>query len=256
MPVMILSCLLGNACSPPPDLDRTILEQPNHVVGLEITYRPGSQEFAHPAEVGPETIREALQSIQTYPSSLIPRVMKRFHDPHPAFSDTQIQVLTQALSQALRQATALETATFFWVHPRENGIQEITSGGIYAEQHQLHLILANYRHTITDRSAIPSLKKQPLRVLGDPLYRLEALSPSHMVDPKLTANLWAPKAQHFLYPRQGSPTLQKSEEAAGTSLPSKPPAKERLNHLRELYREGLITDGEYQEKRKEILDGL
>lgn len=253
---MMVACVLGYACSPTPSLDRTILERPNQVVGLEVTYRPGSQEFAHPAEVDPNMIREALQAIQAYPSSLIPRVMKPFQAPYPAFSETQIDVLSPALAQAFAQATSLETATFFWVHPRENGIQEITSGGMYADHHQLHLILANYRYTITDRSAIPSLRKQPLRVLGDPLYRLEAISPSQPVDPKLTATLWSPKAQHFLYPRKGVSQRKGPEKTPEPFRPAQPTVKQRIKKLNELYREGLITEEEYQEKRKEILGGL
>ena len=246
-------------CSTSESLTRQIVDERYQAIGLEVTYRDGSHEYDHPALLPPEHIHDILSTIQAFPASMIPRVLKGLHQPSPAFSEEQLNFFSKYLSQALLQATPLETATFFWVHSRENGLFEITSGGMYVEGETLHVLLPNYRHTVSSHTLLDSLKQTPLFPREDPLYHLEAKAPARPQETRATATLWAPTGYHFLFPLHADMDDHQTTEGSRSDTRDRheqATVKKRLERIQALHQDGLITDQEYKEKKQEILDGL
>ncbi len=252
---------LNISCASETPATRYILDSPDKTVGMEVTYREGSPEYFHPVAVNPEFLDQFLKLIEVQPSSLLDRLTGSSATIQKAFSDEQLEVLTGPLSKALEQSTSLETVTFFWATPRGNGIWEITSGGMFLHDNNLHLVLPNFRHTVPATTPPQQLKEHPLTPLGEPLHSLKPIDPVKQLSPSLATEFWAPQAPHFVVSLQA---LAKEPTPLGSSQgPTSNPPKEiresirhRLKNLEELRKEGLLTEHEYQLKRQEILEEL
>ena len=67
---------------------------------------------------------------------------------HPAFTDKDIAFFAPLLALALSKATPEEVVTFYQTRAISAIAREVTSGGLFVQGDELHLILANYRsHT-------------------------------------------------------------------------------------------------------------
>ncbi len=136
------------ACSPMQFTTLTIYETPQSFVRLEIDRTLGHQAgHTHPSDVSPElmaavlrgiTIQEPLTRIPLYDDWTVPR-------RHPAFSDEEVQFWAPALSLALQKATAQEIVTFYRTVQASAIRRVVTSGGLYVDGDELHLILSNLR---------------------------------------------------------------------------------------------------------------
>lgn len=240
---------------------RIIIDQPDRTIGLEVTYREGAHEYTHPANIPPATLLQAFRYIQVIPASLLSRLTGGSSIHEPAFTEEQTAWLAEKISSALAQATALETATFFWSSPRENGIWEITSGGAYIHHEALHLHLANYRHAVSGKTLDPQLKYHPLTPWDEPIHRLEATPPLRDHSSEFSTILRLASSWHFQLPlaktKPNTTThTSKSNEEQTNADNSSESIRQRLQLLQELQQNGLITEEEYQRKRKEILNGL
>ncbi len=249
------------SCQSGPSTTRYIVNRPDQMVGMEVTYRDGAPEYSHPAVLTTELISHALQHIEVQPSSLLDQITGASSTRHEAFPEKQRQDLAQHISHALQQATPLETITFYWTTPRGNGIWEITSGGMYLRENDLHLILPNYRQTVPSKNPPQTSRNQPLAQLGDPLHSLKALPPAQQHTYDLATELWSPQTPHFIIALNELPNVPPTSgnQQAETSmqlLNSEQSIKQRLKRLEKLHQEGLLLDNEYQDKRQEILDEL
>ncbi|HXX76066.1 MAG TPA: hypothetical protein VEI50_13130 [Nitrospiraceae bacterium] len=139
------------ACSPTQFTTVTIYETPARYVRLEFdrTVKKG-MEHSHPISLTPEQVAavlggvridEPLAKLPVYDDMSVPRV-------HQAFTDAEIAFLAPLLAQALSQATPEEVVTFYHTRDLSALSREVTSGGVFVQGDELHLILANYRsHT-------------------------------------------------------------------------------------------------------------
>jgi hypothetical protein len=84
------------------------------------------------------TIDEPITRMPIYDDTSIPR-------HHRAFDENMIAFLAPLLSLGLGQATSEEVITFYLSKDRSGGRREVTSGGLFVEGEELHLLLANYR---------------------------------------------------------------------------------------------------------------
>jgi len=248
-------------CTSGPPTTRHLVDQPDKTVGMEVTYREGSPEYSHPAVLTPKLLDQVLQLIEIQPSSLLDRIAGGSSTAQKAFSDEQRGFLANHLATAMNQATPLETVTFYWATPRGNGIWELTSGGLYLQENNLHLVLPNYRQTVPARNPPEVPRKHPLIRIGESLHSLRAINPGQQLPHSLTTELWSAQTPHFVFPLiELTDVHMTSEVPQGT--PSAPPLspeqsiKQRLQVLEELRQEGLLTEKEYQHKRQKILEGL
>ena len=141
------------ACSPRQFTTVTIYDTPAAYVRLEFdrTVTKG-REHSHPISLTPEQIAAVLGGVKVdEPIALVrgdilqgnpvPRV-------HPAFTDKEIELFAPLLALALSKAMPEEVVTFYETRDLSATSREVTSGGVFVQGEELHLILANYRsHT-------------------------------------------------------------------------------------------------------------
>ena len=146
-----VSAVLVGACGPSQFATVTIYETPARYVRLEFdrTVKKGA-EHSHPISLTPEQvaavlggvkIMEPLAKFPIYDDTSVPRV-------HPAFTDKEIAFFAPLLAQALGKAMPEEVVTFYQTRDLSALSREVTSGGLFVQGDELHLVLANYRsHT-------------------------------------------------------------------------------------------------------------
>ena len=83
------------------------------------------------------SVREHRNALQRFFSGEAPR--------EPVFREEEIALLVPRLTEALEQARRDERVTFYLSKPQTSIKREITSGGLYIHDHELHFILGNHR---------------------------------------------------------------------------------------------------------------
>jgi hypothetical protein len=152
--ILAFACTgLLSACSPRQFTTITIYDTPNAYVRLEFdrTVKQGL-EHAHPISLKPEQIAAVLAGVRIEEPLALVRgdILQRDIVPptHPAFTDGEITFWAPLLTLALSKATPEEVVTFYQTRPISAITREVTSGGLFIQGDELHLILANYRsHT-------------------------------------------------------------------------------------------------------------
>ena len=144
--------LIG-ACSPRQFTTVTIYDTPAAYVRLEFDrmVRKGT-EHSHPISLTAQQISAVLAGVRIdEPIALVQGdILLRDHIPriHPAFSDKEIELFAPLLALALSKATPEEVVTFYQTRDISAITREVTSGGLFVQGDELHLILAIYRsHT-------------------------------------------------------------------------------------------------------------
>jgi hypothetical protein len=144
--------LIG-ACSPRQFTTVTIYDTPATYVRLEFdrTVTKG-MEHSHPISIKPEQISAVLGGVRIHEPIALVRgdILQRDPVPrvHPAFTDKDITLFAPLIALALSKATPEEVVTFYHTQKISAITREVTSGGLFVQGDELHLILANYRsHT-------------------------------------------------------------------------------------------------------------
>lgn len=126
----------------------TIFETPTAFVRLEIDRAISpKQGHTHPVVLTPEqmaavlsgiTVDEPFAKLPIYDDTSQPR-------HHPAFTETEVALFSPLLAMALSKGTSEEIVTFYQSRWLSGSSREVTSGGLFVQGDELHLILANYR---------------------------------------------------------------------------------------------------------------
>lgn len=123
-----------------------IYETPSMYVRLEIDRSFGTSH-SHPATLSGDQISWALSGIIIEePLARLP-ILDDMSQPrrHPAFTEKETGMLAPLLSAALAKATSEEIVAFYETTPSSGIRREVTSGGLFVLDGELHVILANYR---------------------------------------------------------------------------------------------------------------
>ncbi len=128
---------------------QTIYESSTQFVRLEVDHTMGG-EHSHPADISTAEMTAVLSGIMIEePTRLMPSLpfFSKDEEPprHPAFNPTEIRLLAPLLVKGLRLATPEEVVTFYHATQKTAIIRNVTSGGIFANGDELHIILSNYR---------------------------------------------------------------------------------------------------------------
>ncbi len=166
---------LSLGCHAAPFPTVTIYETSEAYVRLEANHLlTHSTGYSHPSSIDPDLMAAVLEGIQVeepytripgYDDLSIPR-------RHPAFTQADIDRFAPLLSEALRQATPEEVVTFYQSARLSALSHEVTSGGLFVEGDELHLLLSNLRSgtdPVADIGVAPSK--------DDRLRPLESLAP-------------------------------------------------------------------------------
>jgi len=146
---------------------------------IDRTVNP-KQGHAHPVVLTPEqmaavmsgiTIEEPLTRLPIYDDTSQPR-------HHRAFTESEVTFFSPLLSMALSKGTPEEIVTFYQSRTFPGSSREVTSGGLFVQGDELHLILANY-HSPTHYSADIGMadttdeRMTPLRALAPQRGKLD-----------------------------------------------------------------------------------
>ena len=151
---LLLIFATAAACTPPNFTTLTIYESPRAFVRLEVdrTLMEGTKH-SHPANLSPEHMAAILRGvIVEEPVTRLP-LYDDFGQQrrHPALTEREVSFFAPLLALALSKASPDEIITFYETETLSGafsgGGREVTSGGLFLQGEDLHLILVNYRST-------------------------------------------------------------------------------------------------------------
>jgi len=259
-----LFLMLSAGCASQPVVSKVFFEDEDRLIRLDVIYRTGGQEHSHPVELRETELANALRSISVQPQRGLDSFFlgqKGFQFP-PAFSEEMVQFLASPGVDALHQATPLEEVVFYFNLPREDGIiHEITSGSFYVQGKYLNLMLANYRHGIVGTLEDTRARDNPLTVLGKPLYEFMPGPSVRIEEPQVGLSLFRDVSQHIsidLHAGVNSiqDSLKEKEGSQDDQVSAEMTTVEKLRELATMRQEGLITEKEFQQKRRQLLDSF
>ena len=191
--LLVIGFLL-TGCSAPRLYSFLVYENPTSFVRLEISPWVDADVpetwNAHPATLSRRQIDTALRGLQVreYRSAPV-RWIRGTAEMEPAFREEEIELLTPRLLEALDLAVPQELVTFYVSHPVNATKREVTSGGMYVTEGQLHVILSNYRTLY----GIP-----PAGLIYDRRYPLFSLAPTGVDVLYDSEDIVLPKEEGFL----------------------------------------------------------
>jgi hypothetical protein len=262
--------LVCQACLGPVRDTRPVREEQDRFVRLEARYgdqrRVGSTQFAHPFPMSPEDWTRILSSIrvQTRKDTVLFTTAK--DPPTAAFDPDEIAYLSAALNEAFSRAHPDEWVLFGLSRERSPEAVELTTGGWFVDGPSLHVILANYRHSVPRSQAYGRVWQDPLRTDTAAYYELVEGTSQTVVRAQGIVNRLLPsdgpelaieyKALLAGQGREigGGRAVEKQPATRETLKPPDPNIEERLRTLKRLWEQGLITEEEYRQKKKQLLD--
>lgn len=276
---LLLACALiwvGQACTRLPQPMRVACggcEDQARFVRLQVppdAQRDG-RRYTHPFHLNAEDWKPILSSI---------RVKKRnagfliFHRPEEtvieAFPPEEIQFLSAALSKAFAQARPEEWVVFLVSRPTSPDVMEVTTGAWYVEESNLHFVLTNYRDVVALPSTRELLWEEPLWTDADLFYDLVPGKHQSLVKEEIALKrllVSSPSDLSIAYQplllAESAPSEAAERSGGGSGQqtsqppPSTPPPlslEDRLQTLKRLRDQGLITEEQYKAKTKQLLD--
>ena len=262
----IFQCLvlLSAGCASQPVVSKVLFEDATRLTRLDVVYRTGGQEHSHPVKLRETEVATALRSIVVRP----PRGLGSFlvgqngSQLPPALSEEMIQFLASQGVEALHQATPLEEMVFYFNQLRDDGvIHEMTSGSLYVQDGRLHLVFANYRHGTVGSIEAERVRNNPLTLVGEPLYELRPGPQGHIENPTQAIPLLRDEPQHISITLHADADAihhlpQKKEGSQAGQVATEKTAVEKLRELGTMRHDGLITEEEFQRKKKQVLDSF
>lgn len=239
----------------------------------------GVTRFSHPLRLSPAEWARILSSvrIQSRKDSFIFTPAKE--PPTEAFAPEEIAYLSRTLSETFAKTAPEQRVVFGLSRVLPSGVNEVTTGGLFVVGARLHLVLANYRHSVTKPGVREQLWNEPLRSVSAPFYDVAQGDYQSVVQEKgMFSGLLrgagpeiALEYQALLNARTSAPSpavapalpAAASPPGAAVEKPSPPPetskipiatVEEHLLTLKRLRELDLITEDEYRQKKKEILD--
>jgi hypothetical protein len=231
--------------------------------------RPGGEasgRFAHPFRLSSEDWIPVLASIQVQTRAAALVFFSTKQPAAPAFSPAEVEYLSVTLSKAFAEAGPEEWVVFGLSQPGASGITEMTTGGWFLEGSNLHLVLANHRCPVSMPGVRDLLARDPLTPNTGRAFDL-AVGPHQQVvkDAETLASLFGPTPWELaidyravllasVAPSEGPAKVRDEggEPQAGGS--KKLSIEESLALLKRLRDQGLITDADYDVKKKQLLD--
>ena len=265
MAVLAVACSLGAV--PASRVVCGMCEEADRFVRLQVSTRDrhaeSTQPFSHPFRWSAEQWKPILRSIH---------VQKRgqgvlfFPGPNgpalPAFTPAEVDYLSETLTRAFAQAQPSEVVVFGLTSPKTQEIAEITTGAWFVKDTQLHLILGNYREAFTMSSVRELLWQDPLHMIAGALY--EFVPGPYQSLPQEDNGLGTfliPEAPQLALTYQqlflgASPVDAGHEKGSPPSAYPDSSLEGKLQRLKQIRDDGLITDDEYAAKKKALLDGF
>ena len=139
-----------SACAIPHVPSRIVYEDPVNYVRLEEDKRVLPEwpqgHFSHPNTMGPDKVRVMLSGLKVREYRITPQRWIQGEAPLvQAFNEEELSFLSTQLAEGLAQANYNERVTFYLSRPQTSAKRVVTSGGIYVQGTEFHLILGNWK---------------------------------------------------------------------------------------------------------------
>lgn len=144
------------ACQNRPFPTAAMYEEPSRFVRLEVDPTVGGNH-SHPANITTDELITVLSGVMIEePPRFMTALSLETRDgesrQHPAFNEAEISFFAPYFAEGLRKAKSEEVVTFYQTNQKTalidkvtSGGMFVTSGGIFIDGEELHLILSNYR---------------------------------------------------------------------------------------------------------------
>ena len=189
---LTLTCL--PACAVPHVPSRIVYEDPTNFVRVEADHRvlPDRPEtrHSHPAMVGADDMTAILKGLHVRDRRLKIHVwISGEAASEPAFTETEIEMLATKLADALSKATPDERVSYYLSYPQTSVKRQVTSGGLYVKDSELHFTVSNHREIY----GIPAYgmvydRRYPVLPISPKDFDV-FFDPAHAVVPK-TRSVW------------------------------------------------------------------
>jgi hypothetical protein len=141
---------LLTGCAIPHVPARIVYEDPVNYVRLEedksVLPEWPQGHFSHPSTIGPEKVRVMLSGLKVQEHRIAPQRWIQGEAPVlPAFNDEELTLLSTYLAEGLAKANYNERVTFYLSQPQTSIKRVVTSGGVYVQGNEFHLILGNWK---------------------------------------------------------------------------------------------------------------
>ena len=261
--------ILLQSCAAVTQAPLSIQEDPDRFIRIEGSYgeehRVGPTRFEHPLILTAAEWEHILSTIQVQSRKDTFLFTTAKNPPEPALSPEQLVFLSHGLQKAFSRAHPDEFVVFGFSQTRSPQLTEITTGGWFVEGQRLHLILANYRHSVSMKTIRDELWRDPLHSNTSPSYEIVPGPNQTLGREKGLAGLLSTDAPDLLIDYKALLEMKPSAPPALSPVGSpmavpapaprvEPSIEERLRVLKKLRDQGLITEDEYRDKKKQLLD--
>ena len=235
--------------------------------------RNGSSGFDHPFPLNQEEWRAILKAVQVQRLGttffLFPMAKELME---PVFTADEVEFLSSTLPRAFTEARRDDWVVFSLGRPQSNNLTMVTTGAWYVEEPLLYFVLANYDAGVS----MPIIRDELDR---DPLYDIAGRPPFTLIPGDFVEKVDTHKSllgyfkskpptiaieykRLLVEPGSPSPTevRDKGDKGPSTEESLSPPLgssiEERLDKLKQLKKRGLITEEDFERKKKEWLDQM
>ncbi|MBI3809829.1 MAG: hypothetical protein HY284_05145 [Nitrospirae bacterium] len=258
-----LAGLMLFGCSSPSVFTRVVHQDPSGFVSLESPLGGGTARitpYRHPVQFTKQEMAAVLQSVgaQREMSSIRYYVLRQDPKSEPVFTPQEIQLLNPRLVAAFSKARPEEVVVFFLNQPRQDSVLEITSGGLFVQDERLYFLLANLRAPVTTASKAERAREHPLSPLSEPDFEMKAGAHQVVLETKSTVlPPWAGAVKGVAIAYRDLETTGSLLSTPGDSIkppPSSPTVDNKLRQLKLWKEQGIISEHDYQEQKRKILD--
>ncbi len=258
-----LAGLMLFGCSSASVFTRVVHQDAAGFVSLESPLVGGTGRitpYSHPLQFTEQEMAAVLQSVgaQREMSSIRYYVLRQDPRSEPVFTPQEIQLLVPHLVAAFSKARPEEVIVFFLNQPRQDGVLEITSGGLFVQDERLYFLLANLRAPVTTASKTERAREHPLTPLSAPDFEMTGRAHQVVLEPTSTVlPSWAVSAKGIAIAYRDSRTMSPLLSTPADSIktpPSSPTIENKLRQLKLWKEQGIISEQDYQEQKRKILD--
>ena len=262
--VLGVAFLLAAGCGGPRWEYAVVEESRNQIIRIQHTLEDGrieAQGYRHPADVDAQTMDFFLGAL-SYLERDLPFIGER--KKNPVFQDGEIERLAPALSRALREADEDGRVAFTSFNSGGGLVFEKrrrTDGVVFVDPENRINIAFSWINTElpTDEAEAAALGEPPDNPFAIKDARTPLKSDHSTIRPAMQADgrpypLWVLADLSDLeaaVPDDAGPESDPRPEKGHREA-----VRSQLEYLRDLHEDGLISDEEYEEKRKKLIDAI
>jgi hypothetical protein len=265
--VIIAVFLLAAGCGASRWKDVNVEEKPNYIIRVQSQIKGGEvveQNYRHPADIDAQTIAAFLSELTYMQPSFI------MGDPKetPVFQDKEIVRIADPIAQTLNTVNENERVAFTSFNIGDRllfGRNRKTSGLMFMDaENKLNIAFSEINLELPmDPEEAAYKRKSPddplaVKVSSTPLVATRDYMEKHLQPGGKAYPMWLKADMGEI--KAGTEKMETAEPTLKTppkdKIRDREQIRSQLEYLKELYDDGLITQSEYEAKRREFLEDL